>query len=653
MSLLRYFERITKAWNLKLSRPFVRFAIEKIEEHWNDKNIFIIEAPTGYGKSTISATIAIYSVSEELKAIICYPLRTLIEDQYDAFTGKKRGKNAICDVELVGVRYMHNPDSRYLIKPITLTTVDTLALTLFGIAPEDFEKALKAYEGISFSFGHYMFSWASAILSNVVLDEVHLLADSTKSLNFLIALLKLAIRFNQRLVLMSATLPKAFKEILLDSLRGDEDKIAFITFSKSNKLENVAVYNFFDENFVEERMNKSYDIEIYGLKDSEKLDKLRELVKANARGFKGVLVVFNTVDDAINFYKTVVEDEEILKAFGNNILLLHSRFTELDRRKKNEMLKELRDKFLVISTQVIEAGVDISSDLFITEIAPANSLIQRLGRFLRYDEKLGKVIVWYETDDSGELKLTFSLNRKPNRWLCVDTEDDEIFEKSVAILSKTFKNVEIKKLSDWKGKKDYLAVAVPTYKVYNYELTLRTLDWLKKNKLNVHVPGTLEKDVKGYKELLDHVYSKKDFRTDHLKIEELLKVHDHLENPKKAVELLLELEGSFVRDEMQVNVIPEDILSEFVGKSESELGKLLQKFCIPISVKTLRSLTVTGYLFVGRDGNVKFKEIEKTPLDTKAILTGVWVEDEKLRVSPVAFVAKVHYDNEVGLRVEK
>ena len=184
-------------------------------------------------------------------------------------------------------------------------------------------------------------------------------------------------------------------------------------------------------------------------------------------------------------------------------------------------------------------------------------------------------------------------------------------------------------------------------------MTLKTLDWLKKNKLNVHVPETLEKDVKGYKELLDHVYSKEDFRVDRMKIEELLKVHDHLENPRKAVELLLELEGSFVRNEMQVNVIPEDVLSEFVGKSESELGKLLQKFCTPISVKTLRSLTVTGHLFVSRDGNVKFKEIEKTPLDTKVLLTGVWVEDEKLRVSPVAFVAKVHYDNEVGLRVEK
>ena len=623
-------QRICKAWNLKEPRPFIKFAIERISELWNDKNVFVVEAPTGYGKSLISAVIAVYSVEKELKAIICYPLRTLIEDQYNTFTGRKEGKKAIYDEKLIGIRYMHHPDSRYLIKPITLTTVDTFSLTLFGIAPEDFEKALKAYEGISFSFGHYMFSWASVILSNVVLDEVHLLADSTKSLNFLLALINIAIRFNQKLILMSATLPEVFKDIIAEL---GSDKIEFLTFSG-------------DDDFVKERMSKSYELELIGLKEDEKLDNILEIIKKSK--FRRVLVVFNTVNDAINFYKLATEDKEILKNF-DIILLIHSRFTELDRAKKVDKLKNLKNNYLVISTQVIEAGVDMSSDLLITEIAPANSLIQRFGRFLRYDEKVGKAVVWYEMDENGDLKLRISLNKKPKNWVCVDVKDDRVFDKCVEILKERF-NVNVKKLNEWKGKKDYLAIAVPMYKVYNYELTLKTLEWLKENKgkLNAHIPKG-NGAIKGYKDLLDYVYTKDFFKFDENMVRELQNIHDHLEDPEKAVELLIKYEGSFVRDSYQVSVIPEKFLDEFVGKNERDLIKLVRKYCIPISAENLTSLDVVGVLFRDEDGTIKFAELKnKELLDPKILLRGIKINNNRY-VNPIAFVVKAEYDEEVGM----
>jgi len=640
----KYLQKVSEAWNLQTPRLFIRFALEKIAEHWNDKNVFIVEAPTGYGKSVISATISLYSIAEEFKAIICYPLRALIEDQYDVFTGRKIGKKPVCDEKLVGMRYMHHLDSRYLIKPITLTTIDTFALTLFGIAPEDFEKALKAYEGISFSFGHYMFSWASALLSNVILDEVHLLADSTKSLNFLIALLKTAIRFNQKIILMTATLPKALKNTIVDFLQGDLDRILFITFSKDSDFG----CNYFDEDFVKERTSKEYDVEIYALRESEKYVKLIELLKKYCNEFKRVIVVFNTVEDAINFYLTAKYNEEISKTF-DKILLIHSRFTESDRRKKNEELKNLSSSYLIIATQVIEAGIDISSDFFITEIAPANSLIQRLGRFLRYDEKRGKVIVWYEVDD-GDLKLTISLNRKARnvKWICVNTENDEIFKKCLEVLCRDFKDVNFRKLSEWRGRKDRLTVATPMYKVYDYELTLKTLEWFKKHKINVHIPESVE----GYRNLLNCIYSQKDFSVNTEMIEKLLKIHDHLENPENAVELLIKLEGSFVRDGYQINVISLENARDFVGKDEKELNKLISKFCVPISVRVLKSLDVMGFLYVNEDGKIAFEERKFLP-NLKELFRGIWLDVEKKFVSPIAFVAKIVYAKEVGLRVTK
>ncbi len=634
-----HLSKVVGAWNLGSPRPFVEFALRKISEHWGDKNIFVVEAPTGYGKSVISAAIALYSAEEELKAVIYYPLRTLIEDQYDSFDGRKRGKGPICDAGLIGKRYMHNPDSRYLVKPITLTTVDTLALTLFGVAPEDFERAMKAYDGMPFSFGHYMFSWASAVLSNIVLDEVHLLADSTKSLNFLIALMKLAIKFDLRLVMMSATLPRALKETLIDALSGDANRILLITFSRRGEDLGVATYSYFDGNFVREREEKSYSVELLPLREDEKFVRLLEVVKSSE--FRRVIAVFNTVGDAVNFYRLAAGDGEIGETF-KKILLLHSRFTERDRERRHEELKTLGDRYLLIATQVIEAGVDVSSDLLVTEIAPASSLVQRLGRFLRYGEKFGKVVIWYEVDGNGRLKLGVSLNRKPKNWVCIDAGSDVIYEMCREIVRREHGDVSVKRLSEWRGKRDKLAIATPTYKVYDYELTLRTLEWLKENRLNVHVPD----GPGGYGEFLNAVYSRDDFRFDPRAVEDLLRIHDHLESPAKAVEVLLNSEGSFVREGYQVNVVPESSIGEFIGRSEKELGRLVSELCVPVPIRALESFDVTGFLYVGEDGLINCTEIERVPTPNE-ILRGIRVEGR--RTSPVAFVVEADYDPELGL----
>lgn len=638
----KYLSRVTEAWNLKSQRPFVDFALDIIEKHWNDKNIFIIEAPTGYGKSVISATLSLYSINEDLKCIVCYPVRTLIEDQYDCFTGKKANKNPIADLKLIGKRYMHNPDSKYLIKPITLTTVDTFALTLFGIAPEDFEKVLKAYEGISSSFGHYLFSWASAILSNVVLDEVHLLADSTKSLNFLIALMMLAVRFNQKLILMSATLPKSLKEFLIESLSDYIDKIVLITFSKS--FDNVKVYSYFDKGFVKERERKDYEIELHALREDEKFERILDWIKDGMKDFCRIIAVFNTVDDAVRFYSAVLRDKEIVEFFGSNILLIHSRFTEEDKILKNELLKRLGGRYLIASTQVIEAGIDISSDLFVTEIAPANSLIQRLGRFLRFDERRGKVIVWYETDnDLPKINFRYDFDKSKAKVVFVDV-NEEYYELIRERVKAVFENAKVKHVSQCRNR---CFVVEPVYKVYSYDLVLKTLEWLKdernRKRLKVHIPECLNDDFIGYKTLLDQVYGKDDFRVNRRNVDDLLKIHDHLENPKIAVETLINLEGSFVREDYQINIVPNRFVNEFIGKDEKSLSNLISKFCIPVSFSAVKSLNILGYLYVDRDGIVRMKELKERWILKNprfVLLKGI-----------VAFVADVEYDKDLGLVV--
>jgi CRISPR-associated endonuclease/helicase Cas3 len=565
MTLTKYFNKVIETWfGGKNRRPFVEYAIKKLEENWNDRNVFVIEAPTGYGKSTISATVALYSINEELKSIIAFPLRTLLEDQYNKF-------RKLVDERSLGKRYMHNPDSRYLIKPITLTTVDTLSMTLFGIPPEDMDKVVRAWDGTSAgSLGHYLFSWASVALSNIVLDEVHLLADSTKSLSFLIALMKICMDFNQKLILMSATIPDSLK----DTIKEHVPDVEFVEFKPS-----------LDPEFCKERENKSYDVILEEISNErDKYRQILEWIRENDE-FSKVTVVFNTVADAVRFYDLVKD---------KNAVLLHSRFSESDREKKLKKLQEIKNegRYIIVSTQVIEAGVDISSNLFITEIAPANSLIQRLGRFLRYDERSGRVVVWYEGENG--------------------------------------------KLVGEKGR----------YKVYDYGLTQKTLDWLKSTKsdntvnINVHLPEA----EGGYKDLLNYVYSKDCFRVDRRLVKEFESVFLYLENaPRKAFDIFFKLGGSFVREGLLIPVAPKTILDH-----EIPLSKLVRSFVVPMSFETFKDKRnlVIGVI-VEDGGNVIFRDVDDRLSDSWRISRYIMKHDV------LAFVVDAEYDDELGLRFGK
>jgi len=559
-------------------RPFIGYAINRMEELWNERRVFIVEAPTGYGKTTISAALALYTLENELKAIIAYPLRTLLEDQYFKFL------KLINNRELLGKRYMHNPDSRFLIKPITLTTIDTLSLTLFGISPEELGTVLKSYLGtLTGSLGHYLFSWASALLSNIVLDEVHLLADTTKSLNFLAALIKIVADNDQRLILMSATIPNALKSVLKSPRLGPyKNKICLIEFNEKP-----------DRNFLQERRKKEYRVLLEEVEKENKFEAILKLLGDRLKIYDRAIVVFNTVSDAVSFYAMIRNSFP-----GYKKVLLHSRFSESDRERKTRELKRLERKYIIVSTQVIEAGIDISSNLFITEIAPANSLIQRLGRFLRYpNENEGEVIIWYER--------------------------------------------EIMNLTNARK-----------YKVYDLDLVKRTLNALRSRdrgdriELNVH-------DPQDYTRFLDDVYKESDFRIDMSKVNKLFTIVLDVDRGglKAAGMLIEEFRGSFVREG---NIIPVIAYGEIRNKIMKDgrvrmTLKELAKVSVPVSSKLLKKNLILGYITVekSKGDTLLFEEVKNGSRKYYDLLEHI------LRKSIVAYVIDAEYNSELGLVVRK
>ncbi len=494
------YERLCRLHGYLGERPFISMVIKELDRSWDDKNIFVIEAPTGYGKSSISGAIALKAYEEGGKLIISFPMRTLLEDQFNKI------KKIVPTADgLVGKRYMHEHSSPYLIAPITLTTIDTLSLTMFGLAPEDLDKVIKGWHDltgtIEGTYGHYLFSQSSVIFSDLVLDEVHLLSDETKSLTYLFTLLLHAIDCDQKVVLMSATIPQKLKDELKNILYQFEDKVEWFEFDPCA-----------DEKFLQDRIDKKYEIKLKQLSKKDKWwEEIRGWISERWEvGYRRVLVVFNTVQEAIKFYDHVKNDFK-------NVLLIHSRFTELDKRRKHERLDALKGEreYLIVGTQSVEAGIDISSNLLITDLAPAHTLVQRFGRFLRYDgEKEGEAYIWRSDDVFGQ-----------------------------------------------------------RYKVYDWELCKETLEFMKARigKLNLHIPsipsGAAEVGYSGYKELIDSVYRLVEMDVNVKEIEDMLRTFTNLHSIDYAVEKFFELGGSFIRESplipVQVESVSEPIPIDF------------------------------------------------------------------------------------------
>ncbi|MDE0669113.1 MAG: CRISPR-associated endonuclease Cas3'' [bacterium] len=111
------------------------------------------------------------------------------------------------------------------------------------------------------------------------------------------------------------------------------------------------------------------------------------------------LVILNRVRRAQDLHSRLVTVTAGQPERDNlSIVLLHGRFRAGDRREAWQAASGKHGKNrIVVATQAVEAGVDISAALLITELAPWPSLVQRFGRANRYAElKSGADIRWID-----------------------------------------------------------------------------------------------------------------------------------------------------------------------------------------------------------------------------------------------------------------
>ena len=91
------------------------------------------------------------------------------------------------------------------------------------------------------------------------------------------------------------------------------------------------------------------------------------------------------------------------------VALIHSRFRPMDRERHSRLLFGEGDR-IVVATQAVEAGVDVSARLLITELAPWSSLVQRMGRCNRYASIADAEVLWVDVvpkDEKDDLVLPY------------------------------------------------------------------------------------------------------------------------------------------------------------------------------------------------------------------------------------------------------
>lgn len=129
-------------------------------------------------------------------------------------------------------------------------------------------------------------------------------------------------------------------------------------------------------------------------------EQLVEFIKATKAENQSALVVVNTIHQSIEVYHMLKEEYKVLYLSTNLI--------PVDRKAVIKAAKDLLKRkipFVLVSTQTIEAGVDLDFDIGYRDLAPLASIIQVAGRINRAGDK-GKYLSLY-VFDTGSGKYVY------------------------------------------------------------------------------------------------------------------------------------------------------------------------------------------------------------------------------------------------------
>lgn len=345
-----------------------------VSQHLLEGRSVILQAPTGAGKTT-AALLPFLHARRHLppeafprKCIYSVPMRVLANQFYDEYKKiiRRYGWEHTLDVTIqTGA---HAEDMK-VEGDLIFTTIDQTLSNFLNIP-------------YALSLGQGNLNAGAIVSSYLVFDELHLFDPETTlpTTLHLLRLLKGVVPF----LVMTATfsterLQALAKELGAETVVLSADEAAAIP--SQQKIRRFHTAN----------------------------DTLSAQAVWKQHGRRSVAIC-NTVDRAQMLFDGIRQ----LAGPNVDVRLLHSRFLRSDREATEAWLQREFGKdrkqhtvesAILVATQVVEVGLDISSEALHTELAPAASVIQRAGRCARYQGEEGDVYVYrLPTDDKGNPK---------------------------------------------------------------------------------------------------------------------------------------------------------------------------------------------------------------------------------------------------------
>ncbi|WP_044207961.1 CRISPR-associated helicase/endonuclease Cas3 [Flammeovirga sp. OC4] len=309
-----------------------------------------------------------------------------IRVQHSASKVVKRGKDF--EVELQGKIGAN----------ITILTPHQLAGIIFG---------LKGYEALLLDLKG----------CDIIMDEVHTYNQPSQAI--VLKLIEVLRKLGCRIHVGTATIPTELYNAILERLGEDTYEVKF----------DAKTLDTYDRHTIH--------------KVDEFLDTLPVVRKA-VKNREKILVICNRVANAQLIYN------ELSALYPDvDTMLVHSKYKKGERNDKEKALidhyNKMTEACIVVSTQIVEVSLDISFDLMITEVAPLDALIQRLGRIHRKRVK-----------ESLDPKTRYY---KPVYVIAPPEDQEEAFPYDLGILERTYEMLpdkDILKQTSMQEKIDYV-----------------------------------------------------------------------------------------------------------------------------------------------------------------------------------------------------
>lgn len=427
-----YLGKLNQSSELNKLRTKIRnHAIENIIEGLSkDEHVYELTAPTGSGKTLMMLSLASEIVKEKGAKRIIYGLPFLsITEQVEAevlkiFEGNESfiqridSKSENHQFEKIQAELDSNPTEAKILEanildfqvntfayPFVITTFVRFFETLLSNRNSDLLKLP--------NFSNCIF----------LLDEIQALPP--RLYGFFVAYIrKFCRKFNSYAIISTATQPNFELPV-----NNKEAKIFFSDYEKPIPLLPLSYF--------ENDLFNRYQIEF----EKEPID-LETLKNSILSENQSTLVILNTIDDTKELFKKLLDE-----LGRDELLLLNTHFTPQHRKLKIYLAKRrLRQskRIIIVSTQLIEAGVDIDFPVLYRDFATVASIVQSAGRCNRNGklDTLGKVKL-FKLQNKGKIRSDIIYQGKDKEILRFTKEsftEKQYQEKELLAVQKEFFN---------------------------------------------------------------------------------------------------------------------------------------------------------------------------------------------------------------------